>query len=157
MMILTYLALLFIAFLGVFIGLVIGYFTQEELQPGMKYFNIFRHLLFVAILIIFFVKNPSIPFIIFIALLIIIYSLSSYRETLYYYSLAVIFFMAWLFNGFALVAPLIFLYGFPLGSVYLQEHINIKKKKKKIILGALKQYVGFLVVGALLGLLGLFL
>jgi len=156
-MLLIYLALLAITFLGLFTGLLIGYFTEEELKPGMKYFNIFRHLLFVAILVIFFVNNPSMPFIIFIALLIILYSLSSYRETLYYYSLAVIFFIAWRFNGFALIAPLIFLYGFPLGTIYLQEHINIKKKKKKIILGALRRYIGFLAVGALLGLLGLFI
>ena len=156
-MILTYLGLLLLSFLGIFIGLLLGYLAQEELKPGLKYLSLLSRLLFIAILIIFFVKNPSIVFIIFMALMIILYSLSTYRETLYYYALAVIFFISWRFNGFALVAPLIFLQGFPIGSIYLYEHIKDKKHRKKIILGALKQYAGFVAVGVLLGLLGLFI
>ncbi|MBW2990888.1 hypothetical protein KY348_04230 [Candidatus Woesearchaeota archaeon] len=156
-MLLTYLVLIIIVFLGLFIGLLIGYSVQEELKPGLKYFNILRHLLFIAILIVFFVKNPSIPFILLIALLIIAFSFSRYRETLYYYALAVIFFLSWLYNGFTLLAPLIFLYGFPVGSIYLYHHIKEKNKKKKIILGLLKQYAGFLIVGVILGLIGLVL
>ena len=156
-MLLTYLVLLILAFIGLFIGLLISYASQEELKPGLKYFNILRHLLFIAILIVFFVKNPSILFIILIAVLIIIFSFSRHRETLYYYALAVIFFLSWRFNGFALLAPLIFLYGFPVGSIYLYHHIKDKKNKKKIILGVLRQYAGFLIVGAVLGLVGLLL
>lgn len=154
-MLLSYIILLIIIFLGLFIGLLIGYMAKEELKPGKKYFDILRHALFISILVVFFVKNPSVVFIIFIAALVIIFSFSKHRETLYYYVLAVIFFLSWHYNGFALLAPLIFLYGFPIGSIYLYNHI--KKKKKQVILGLLKQYVGFLVVGIILGLLGLVL
>ena len=154
-MLLTYLILLVLVFLGLFLGLLIGYVTKEELKPGKKYFNILRHVLFIAILIVFFVKNPSIIFFIFIAALIIIFSFSKHREALYSYALAVIFFISWRFNGFALLAPLVFLYGFPVGSIYLCNHL--KQKKKKVILGMLEQYVGFLITGVLLGLLGLLL
>ena len=154
-MLLSYMILLIIIFFGLFIGLLIGYMAKEELKPGKKYFDILKHALFIAILVVFFVKNPSVVFIIFIAVLVIIFSFSRNRETLYYYALAVIFFLSWHYNGFALLAPLIFLYGFPIGSIYLYNHI--KKKKKQVILGLLKQYVGFLVVGIILGLLGLVL
>ncbi|MBW2990185.1 hypothetical protein KY348_00600 [Candidatus Woesearchaeota archaeon] len=152
-MLLTYLILLVLVFLGLFLGLLIGYATKEELKPGKRYFDILKHGLFIAILIVFFVKNWSVLFVVVIAALIIIFSFSRYRETLYYYALAVVFFISWRFNGFALLAPLIFLYGFPVGSIYLHNHL--KQKKKKIILGMLEQYVGFLITGVLLGLLGL--
>lgn len=169
-MLLTYLIILIIAFLGLYFGLIIGYMAEEELKPGRKYFVALKHLLFLVILALFFIKNPSIIFIIFLALLIIIFSFSKYRETLYYFTLAVVFFLSWHFNGFALIAPLIFLYGFPVGSIYLYNHLKDKKKSnrnkrflgvpaepKKMILGMLKQYVGFVVVGFLLGIIGLFL
>jgi len=131
--------------------------AEEELKPGRKYFVAMKHLLFLVVLALFFIKNPSTIFIIFIALLIIIFSFSKHRETLYYYALAVIFFISWQFNGFTLIAPMIFLYGFPIGSIYLFNHLKDKKNKKKIAIGMLKQYVGFLIVGFLLGLIGLFL
>lgn len=154
MIFLTYLALVVIMFLGLFVGLLIGYLTEEELKPGMRYFEWLRHLTFVAILVLFFVKNPSWLLIIIIALLIIIFSLSRHRETLYYYALAVIFFLSWKYNGFVLIAPLIFLYGLPLGSIYAFQ--NLKAKKKKVILGLLAKYAGFLINSIILGLLGLF-
>ncbi len=153
----TYLITLIIAFLGLFLGLLIGYFVEEELEPGRKYFDVMRHALFVVILILFFVKNPSFLFIIFVGLVIIIFSFSKHREILYYYAPALIFFLSWRFNGFTLIAPLIFLYGFPVGSIYLYNHLKEKKKKKKMALGIFRQYVGFLIVGILLGLIGLLL
>jgi hypothetical protein len=148
-MILTYLVLLVIVFLGLFIGLLIGYLCEEELKPGMKYLELLRHLLFIAIL----VKNPSLLFILLIALLIIAFSFSRHRETLYYYALAVIFFLSWRYNGLVILAPLIFLYSFPLGSIYLYNHI--KENKKQVILGMFYKYAGFLINGIALGLLGL--
>jgi len=154
-MILIYLLLLVLVFIGLFIGLLVGYFCKEELKPGMNYLNWLRHLLFIAILITFFVKNPSWLFIILVAVIIILFSLSKNRETLYYYALAVIFFLSWRYNGFAMIAPLIFLYGFPLGSMHL--YYNIKEKKKQVILKLFYRYAGFLINGLVLGLLGLLL
>jgi hypothetical protein len=154
-MLLIYLLLLVIVFLGLFIGLLIGYLCKEELKPGMNYFDWLRHLIFIAILIIFFVKNPSWLFVILVAGLIILFSLSRDRETLYYYALAVIFFLSWRYNGFVLLAPLIFLYGFPLGTMHL--YYNIKEKKKQVILKLFYRYAGFLINGLALGLIGLLL
>jgi hypothetical protein len=154
MIFLIYLVLSVIVFLGLFIGLLISYLAEEELKPGMQYFDWLRHLIFVVILVLFFVKNPSWLLIIIIALLIIIFSLSRHRETLYYYALAIISFLSWRYNGFVLITPLIFLYGVVLGSIYLYNHV--REKKKKIVLGLLYKYAGFLINSILLGILGLF-
>ncbi|MBN2052040.1 hypothetical protein JW756_00895 [Candidatus Woesearchaeota archaeon] len=153
-MLITYLILLLIAFLGLFVGLLIGWLAKEELKPGMIFLDILRHVIFVAIIIIFFVKNWSILFVLLIAIILIFFSLSKYRETLFYYSLPIIFFLSWKYNGFAMIAPLIFLYGLPLGSIYLYR--QLKEKKKNVVLRALYSYAGFLINGIILGLLGLF-
>ncbi len=153
MLIITYLLLLLIVFLGLFVGLLIGYMAKEELKPGLKYFNWLRHIIFIAILILFFVKNPSLLFLLVVAVLIILFSLSKHRETLYYYALAVIFFLSWGYNGFTMITPLIFLYSLPLGSMYLYAHV--KEKKIKVILGLFYKYAGFLINGMVLGILWL--
>jgi hypothetical protein len=144
-----------LAFLGLYAGLLVAYFCKEELKPGMKYLNWLGHIIFITILAIFFVKNPSWLFFILVAAIIILFSLSKNRETLYYYALAVIFFLSWRYNGFTMMAPLIFLYGFPLGSMHL--YYNIKAKKKQVILKLFYRYAGFLINGIVLGLLGLLL
>ena len=152
-MILTYFALLVIAFLGLFIGILIGYLTKEELKPGFDYLKWLMFLILAAVIVIFFAKNWSMLFVLLIAALMLAFSLSRHRETLYYYALAVIFFLSWRYNGFTLLAPLIFLYGLPLGSIHVHSHIN--EKKKKVVLGALYKYAGFLINGIILGFLGL--
>jgi hypothetical protein len=154
-MIVIYLLTLVLAFLGLYAGLIVSYFCKEELKPGMDYLNWLMHIIFIAILAIFFVKNPSWLFIILVSAIIIFFSLSKNRETLYYYALAIIFFLSWRYNGFAMIAPLIFLYGFPLGSMHL--YYNIKEKKKQVIMKLFYRYVGFLINGIILGLIGLLL
>ncbi|MFH0870203.1 MAG: hypothetical protein V1866_04055 [archaeon] len=150
-----YFVSLLIVFLGVFVGLLVGYFTKEELVPGRKYFEMLKDLLFIAILIVFFAKNWSVVFVLLIALLVIIFSFSKEREALYYLSLAPMLFLAWLYNGFAIMAPLAFLYGFPIGTLYLFEHI--KEKPIKQVYGLIHRHSGFVVLGVLLGIIGLIL
>lgn len=147
-MVFTYFLLLVIAFLGLFVGLLIGYFSKEELKPGYQYINAFRHLIFAAIIILFFIYNPDWVFAIIIGAIIIAFSLHKRRETLYYYFLSLIFFLSWRYEGLGVVAPLIFLYGVPLGSIYLLNHA--KEKKKQVILGAVYKYAGFPISGAAL-------
>ena len=86
-MIIIYVLILVLVFLGLYTGLFVSYFCKEELKPGMKYLNWLRHIIFLAILIIFFVKNQSWLLIIIVATIITLFSLSKNRETLYYYAL----------------------------------------------------------------------
>lgn len=154
-MMISYFASLLVIFSGLFVGLLTGNMAKEELSAGRKYFGILRSLLFIAILVIFFAMNWSVLFVLLIALLVIAFSFSRERESLYYLSLAPVLFLAWLYNGFAILAPLAFLYGFPIGTLYLHEHI--KEKPMKHIYGLLYRNSGFVVLGILLGVIGLIL
>jgi len=154
-MISGYFASLIIIFSGIFVGLLMGYMAKEELVPGRKYFEMLQHMIFLAILAVFFLKNWSVVFVLLIALLVIVFSFSKEREALYYLSLAPVLFFAWLYNGFAILAPLAFLYGFPIGTIYLHEHI--KDKPLKHIYGIIYRYYGFLLLGIMLGIIGLVL
>jgi hypothetical protein len=155
MVMIAYFASLLVMFSGLFVGLLIGYAAKEELAPGRKYFMLLQHLLFIALLIVFFAKNWSIVFVLLIALLVMMFSFSKAREDLYYLALAPMLFIAWLYNGFAVLAPMAFLYGFPIGTIYLHEHL--KEKAYTNVTGLLYKHSGFLVLGALLGLIGLVL
>ncbi len=171
---LTYLILLLLVFLGVILGLFTGCFAREELRDSRKYLVIFRHALYLVILLIFFASNPSLLFVLIVAGIIIAFSFSKFWQTLYYYALGIVFFLSWHYNGFTLIAPLIFLYGFPVGSLFLlnTKHFKSAKNlagfdrmkkndKKKVLvnasLGVLKQYSGFFITGLILGIIGLFI
>lgn len=151
----TYLLISLIVFLGVYCGLVIGKMAEEELKPGRRYFDWLRHSLFVLVLVLFMVWNPSWLFFSVVAIILLLMSFHRRRETLYYYGLAPMLFISYLYNGFAYLAPLVFLYGFPLGSIYLFE--NPSKNLKKTVLGMLVRYSGFLVLTILFSVLQLFL
>jgi hypothetical protein len=158
-MLLTYFLLLLIVFIGVFVGLLISYFSKEELKPGFQYINALRHMIFLVIIVLFFIYNPDWVFAVIIGAIILLFSFHKHRETLYYYALALFFFLSWKYNGFGLISQLIFLYGITLGSIYL--HAHMKEKIKKVILGAFYRYAGFLICGValviFLSLLGLIL
>ncbi|MBT3720642.1 hypothetical protein HN789_01855 [archaeon] len=51
----NYLLTLFIVYLGIGVGLIISYFTKEELNPGKKYFVFLKAILIGLILLFFFI------------------------------------------------------------------------------------------------------
>ncbi|MBN2458967.1 hypothetical protein JXB28_01675 [Candidatus Woesearchaeota archaeon] len=154
---LDYLLLLIISFLGLLAGLIIAYSAEEELQPGRKYMVVFKNLVMVLVLIVFCIKNPNLWLILLMALVFAGCTFSKQREKALYYALALMLFASWKLEGLALIAPLIFLYGLPLGSLYLHEHLKYSKDKKKILAGLFKEYSAFLLIGLVLWALGLFL
>ena len=147
--------LLLLVFLGLFVGLVVGLMAEEELKPGMPYFEWMRRILLLIIIITFFAKNASVLFILMISLIIILFSFSKEREALYYSALCIILYLSWRYNGFAIIAPLVFLYGFPSGTIYLYQHS--KEKKQKIVLGLFLKHLAFILIGLLFFLSGLVL
>jgi hypothetical protein len=141
-----------IVFLGVVVGCLIGYLAEEELKPGRWILDAFRHALFVIIIIVFFFNNISWMIFLLVSGMIILVSFHPKRETLYYLALAVVLFLSYRYNAFSLIAPLIFLYGLPVGSLYLVE--NRKKKGIKLISSLIISYFGFLALAIILGVLG---
>lgn len=150
-----FLLLLLLIFLGLFIGLAVGRLAEEELRPGMHYFEWMRGALLLAIIAVFFITNPSKLFIILTALMLVLFSFSREREALYYSSLGMILYLSWNFNGFAIIAPLVFLYGFPEGTIYLYAHI--KEHNLKLALGLFLKNLSFLLVGLMFFFSGLVL
>lgn len=159
------LLLLLVVFSGLLIGLIIGWLAEEELKPGMPYLEWLGRLLLLAIVIIFFYYNTSFLFILLISLILIVFSFSRERETLYYSATAIILCLSWMYNGFFIIAPLVFLYGFPLGSIHYyayHTHYNStadrsKKKRKslmRMIISLLLRYLPFLLLGLIFYILG---
>jgi hypothetical protein len=150
-----YLILSVLVFLGAFCGLAVGKIAQEELEPGRAYLKWLMHIIFVAVLAIFLYLNQSIAFLLTIPVIIILFSFSKRYETLWYYALAPIMFISYNYNGFSIIAPLIFLYGFPLGSLLLSE--NTKGSWKKILSLIILRYGWFLLLSICFQLLQLVL
>jgi hypothetical protein len=143
-MLLEYTIISLIAFLGLYCGLLVGYSAREELIPGREHLNRLLHFLFAAIVVVFLYLNKSIIFFIAIPALIILFSFSKVKETLYYYTLAVILGLSYLYNGFLTMSTLIFLYGFPLGSLHLAD-----RQKMTLVLSAkdlAKAHGGFIII-----------
>ena len=156
-MALYYLIISFLSFTGIILGLIIGYASKEELNPGKKYLQAIKSIIYASAIIIFFLKNPSAAFIVSVALLIILFSLSKQRETLHYYAFPVMMLISWAYKGLGLIAILAFLYGLPLGSLYLQKNIKFSKNKNKMLKGLLKQHSGYLIITLILWIIILIL
>ncbi len=127
-----------IAFLGQYIGYLLGYLCDDELKQGKKYFL----LLEVLVLILLFVFNFSLSWLIVIGLLL---SLIIKKE--YFYFGVFVGFLSWI---------LIFIYGLAYGTLKY-------KKLKVLLLNVLFAFPLFLLsfwfdlvplgLGALIGLL----
>ena len=155
---LDYFLLLILSFLGLLIVLVIGYLAKEELKPGIKYLHALKYLILALIIILFCLKNLTNTLAIALVAIILLRSyFSKFSDKLFYASLAIMLFLSWALAGVSLIAPLIFAYGLPLGSIYLHDHIKDEKNKKKMLAALFKEYYAFLAMGLLLAILGLFL
>ena len=150
-----FLLLSLLAFLGLFVGLAVGWLAEEELEPGVHYLEWMRRILLLTIVALFFIKNLSALFIILIALMLIFFSFSKEREAFYYSTLSIILYLSWNYNGFSVIAPLVFLYGFPAGTIYHYQYS--KEKKANIALGLLLKHLAFLIIGLLFFIAGLVL
>jgi hypothetical protein len=155
----NYLLITIITFLGIPTGMIVSYFAEEELEPGLKYFKAMKYALYAIILLLsllsFFSKSHSWLAAVIVAGMILLLSLHKEREVLLYVGLAAILSLSWIYGGLAIIAPLIFLYGFPLGSIYLWK--NKRKGWKTLVTGSLAKHSGFLVLGIFLGITGAFL
>ncbi|MCH7902728.1 hypothetical protein IIC68_03165 [archaeon] len=119
---LTYSAAAVIAFSGVFAGAFLTFFTKEEMPTARKYFPWLQKALFLAIIAIlfdFFKVNGIIMLIAFILILFMIVK----KQTMNSYPLlAIIFFLLGQGNeSLFMISALIFIYGFPTGSLFAKQ------------------------------------
>jgi hypothetical protein len=138
-----------ICFLGLFAGLVIGYFSRSELKDGRKFFVWIQKFVFVAVVFLLFFEMglwlAGLAFTIFFST--VLYLLKKDYSRLKYFALAVFLFLSF-FENSIIIPLLVFFYGFPTGSIFLQD--NEKKYFWLVCLQLFEKYNFFLLIVALL-------
>jgi len=137
-----YFLITIIAGLGIFCGKFLGRAAKEELKQGKKYFIYFKEvciILFLSILfIIIFINYQAAAFIYLLALVLIIFFLYFANKDLLvneinhnYINYVIFAFILFASIGnqklFFITAALIFIYGFPTGSLLFHEKAKTKE------------------------------
>lgn len=135
MQLITYFLSVFIIFLGSIIGMIIAIISEEELKQGKKYFILLQKILLflmIHLLLFFFNINTLLIFIISILFIIALYFLKIENWNFIIYNLlALIIYLTYSDkNYFIYLSTLIFIYGIPLGSLFIEKY----KKKRNLFL-----------------------
>ena len=153
MQLLNYSLISLISFSGLLIGMILAFTAEEELKNGKKYFLLLQKLILLLILIFllnFFNINLYLRitiYILFIALITF-----SIKSQIIYPILAVVFFLSSKNPGlFITNSILIFLYGFPTGSLFAKK--LIKKKKLFVLKNIFLSYFWFVAIAIALRLI----
>jgi hypothetical protein len=117
-----------IAFFGLLAGLIIAFYTKEELEPGKKYFDfMIKIIVFLIIILMLYKFNKD--YLILTIFFILGILLALFIRKNYLYLGMLLFASSSLGMGyFSIIACLIFLLGLPFGT--LISFNNIKNKKK---------------------------
>ena len=144
--IINYLLIAVVAALGLVLGRVLAWMAKEEIKPGKKYFLILQKALFcLAIVLLMYFNRTNIHYTWIGALIIFVYL--SWFKKIPSYSISVVLgfgvYLASLTDNFLLISAVIFLHGFPAGSL-----IKSKKEMALNIAVFLAVAIGlFLVIG----------
>ena len=124
MAILNYILALIGAFSGLFVGMLLGYITKEELKPGKKYFIWMQNIILIlaAIFVLYSFQFHIILFILIGLILTLALIYFKPKAIIGYIILAVLILLIIEdTNFFLLTSSLTFLYGFPTGSLILTK------------------------------------
>ena len=124
MEILNYVLALIGAFSGLFIGMLLGYITKEELKPGKKYFIWMQNIILIlAAIFVLYSFQLHIILSILIGLILTLALIYFKPKAIIGYIILAILILLIIedINFFILTASLIFLYGFPTGSLILAK------------------------------------
>ncbi|MFH1770751.1 MAG: hypothetical protein ABH828_04295 [archaeon] len=130
-----------ICFLGLFVGLIIGKYTKEELKEGRKYFLMLMKALFILIVFYSFydlgVWWLGLIFLVLFSLVMFSMEKFFYRTS---YAVSAVLLVFSFFNLSSIIPYLVFFYSFPAGTLVYYE------TKKNRVSETLKKYYLFLVV-----------
>lgn len=107
-----------LSFFGLLAGIIIAFFTKEELKPGSKYFMLLEKVILLSIssVIVFFVRD------FFLFFILGLFAGFVFRKTYFYFGLA----LPLVSKSFLLIlSSLIFVFGLPNGSLL---YFKLKKK-----------------------------
>jgi hypothetical protein len=158
---LIYLLTTLVVFLGVYVGAILAFMVPEEVKPGKIYFRILAAALLIIIpLVLFYSYGVDLLLLVLLGTFagICVYFATNINllNQLTYFSMGVaLFFSTKTSDIFALTAVLIFLYGIPVGTLYVAD--QPEKKSKRIILADMLLVFGFFLIAALISnMIGLF-
>jgi hypothetical protein len=135
---LRFFILLAISYLGPILGVIISYFSKEEIQEGKKYFRILKSFIFLVILSLF-LNHLALPYFISIPvssmLALFLYfcekRITQINPEIFYYSFfSVVFYETIKISP--IYAVLIFIYGIPAASIQFEDNYFLKNIWKAI-------------------------
>ncbi|MBN2566507.1 hypothetical protein JXB02_00290 [Candidatus Woesearchaeota archaeon] len=166
-MLLSFLLVSLVVFLGIYAGIALAFIAPEELAPGRKYFGLMRTvaqtLVFTFLFHLLVGSAAAAPFVAVIVFCVLFWLFHSFDDAVQHWLSAILYALdavalAIAFQDifiFSVCAVLVFFYGFPEGSIYAARHYNLKTLKPKtskgrIILYAAARYGLFLLLGNVL-------
>jgi len=157
----TYLITLIFTFFGVYAGVFLAFISPEELKAGKRYFKGMMHTVTAVaftVLTYFYTNSMMIAVLLGLVILVTLYFLphEGIIDQIVYYMLGVMFFFSAKYPElFMSTSALIFLYGLPLGSNYVEE--NPKQSKTTQMSNVFLKYGAFVVIGLLTNLVYLYM
>ena len=153
MQLLNYSLISLISFSGLLVGIILAFTAKEELKPGKKYFMLMQKITLLMILIFllnFFNINLYLRITIYV--LFILLMAINIKSQIIYPVLGIVFFISSKNPElFIINSILIFLYGFPTGSLFAKK--IIKKKKSFVFKRVILNYFWFVLIAIVLKLL----
>jgi len=156
----SYIVTTVFAFFGVYVGALLAFIAPEEIRPGKMYFKALMNTLLVFMILILLKAYGA-------NLFVLIFLGISFSVTLYYTHLIspinqVAYFLlgiAFFFSTkteelFILISSMIFIYGMPLGSLYVAR--RMKKSKKTLLADVFLNFSFFMVVALMTNLIVLY-
>jgi hypothetical protein len=140
----NYILAAIVTYLGLFAGMLLAFFTEEELKPGRKYFTIIRRICILLIfgsLFYYFIANKLILEVVITTIIFAVLAYFCYHlgirankgerpisnSYMVYVVLAIVFYLSSKVIGMhILISSLLFLYGLPAGT-------QITDPKKKLV------------------------
>ena len=157
---LTYFLTTLLAFSGVYAGASLALIAKEELVPGRTYLKAFENTLLVFIfLILLYSYGANIIAIILLGIVATVFLYLTTNRTpvnqIAYFLLGIaLYFSTKTTDLFIMTATMIFLYGLPMGSLYVAKHL--KKSRKTILTDLVLHFSLFIIVALMTNLIGMY-
>jgi len=157
----TYIITALFVFCGVYVGALLAFIAPEELKPGRNYFRALMNALLVFLILVVlygYGANLFVLILLGVAASIFMYftSETSPINQVAYFLLGVAFYFSTAtIDLFIVTASMIFLYGLPLGSLYVAR--RPKKSKVAILTDVLLNFGFFVIVALMTNLIMLYL
>jgi hypothetical protein len=157
----TYVLTLIFAFMGVYVGALLAFIAPEELKPGKAYFRAFANTVLVfLILVLLYAYGANLFVLILLGVASSVFLYFTNETTpinqLAYFLLGIAFYFSAKSSDLLIVtATLIFLYGMPLGSLYVAR--RMKKSRKALLSDVLLNFGFFVIVALMTNLIALYI